>query len=99
MPDGEPSKRLLIINGALRGRGGNTARVIDAARSSLPADLEVRDLVLADYTGTVEDIARELHEADALLFATGVYWGSWGSPLQRFLEVMTWLEGSDALVG
>src|SRR5690606_1188808 len=31
--------------------------------------------------------------------ASGVYWGSWGSPLQRFLEVMTWLEGTPTLVG
>ena len=92
-------RRLLMINGAVRGSAGNTARVLAAARAKLSAELEVRDIVLAEYTGTVEDMARELREADALLFATGVYWGSWGSPMQRFLEVMTWLEGTDTLVG
>ena len=92
-------RRLLMINGAVRGSAGNTARVLAAARAKLPAEIEVKDLVLAEYTGTVEEMARELREADALLFATGVYWGSWGSPMQRFLEVMTWLEGSETLVG
>lgn len=92
-------RRLLVINGAVRGASGNTARVLAAARARFPADLEVRDLVLADYADTVEAMARELSEADALLFATGVYWGSWGSPMQRFFEVMTWLEGTDALLG
>jgi NAD(P)H-dependent FMN reductase len=92
-------RTLLIINGAVRGRAGNTARVLAAARAKLPPELAVRELGLAEYTGTVEDIAHELRTADALLFATGVYWGSWGSPMQRFLEVMTWLEGSDALLG
>jgi NAD(P)H-dependent FMN reductase len=99
MPDPEPLKRLLIINGALRGAGGNTARVLAGARTRFASELDVRDLVLAEYTGTVEAMAHELQQADAFLFATGVYWGSWGSPMQRFLEVMTWLEGSDALVG
>ena len=96
---GATMRRLLIINGAVRGSGGNTSRVLGAARAKLPADLEVREVVLAEYTGTVEDMAQELRDADALLFATGVYWGSWGSPMQRFLEVMTWLEGTDALIG
>jgi multimeric flavodoxin WrbA len=95
----EPVRTLLIVNGALRGSSGNTARVLAAARTRMPAGIEVREVVLADYTGTVECLERSLRAADALLFATGVYWGSWGSPMQRFLEVMTWLEGSDALLG
>jgi len=90
---------MLIVNGALRGATGNTARVLASARRTFPADLEARELVLADYTGTVDEVEQELREADALLFATGVYWGSWGSPMQRFLEVMTWLEGTPTLVG
>lgn len=92
-------QRLLILNGAIRGSAGNTSRVLATARTTFPADIDVREVVLAEYTGTVENIANEMRDADAFLFATGVYWGSWGSPLQRFLEVMTWLEGSDVLVG
>jgi NAD(P)H-dependent FMN reductase len=92
-------RRLLVINGAVRGSAGNTSRVLASARARLPAALEVREVVLAEYTGTVEEMAGELRDADALLLATGVYWGSWGSPMQRFLEVMTWLEGTDTLVG
>ena len=33
------------------------------------------------------------------MFGTGVYWSSWGSPLQRFLEVMTAFEVSDIMLG
>lgn len=92
-------RRLLMINGAVRGSEGNTSRVLAAARAKLPLEFEVRELVLAEYTGTVEELATQLREADAFLLATGVYWGSWGSPMQRFLEVMTWLEGTETLVG
>jgi multimeric flavodoxin WrbA len=37
--------------------------------------------------------------ADALLVGSGVYWGSWGSPLQRFLEVISAYELSPCFLG
>jgi chromate reductase len=55
--------------------------------------------VLADYAGTVEELVETLSGADAFFFATGVYWGSWGSPLQRFLEVLTAYELGPCFMG
>jgi chromate reductase len=93
------TKRLLVVNGSIRGRIGNTGEVLAAAAKYLPEGTEPRELVLATYEAAVEDIANELRAADGLLVGTGVYWGSWGSPLQRFLEVMTTFEASSLFVG
>jgi multimeric flavodoxin WrbA len=94
-----PSKRILFLNGSIRGAHGNTASLLEAARRLLPDDVEARDVVLASYQGTVEELAAELRAADGLVIGTGVYWGSWGSPFQRFLEIMTAFEVSDLFVG
>lgn len=40
-----------------------------------------------------------LNWADALVFTTGTYWDSWGSPLQIFFEAMTSSEGSASWLG
>jgi NAD(P)H-dependent FMN reductase len=54
---------------------------------------------LADYRGTVEALAERLANADAFLIGSGVYWGSWGSPMQRFLEVISSYELSRCFLG
>jgi chromate reductase len=54
---------------------------------------------LANYDGTVEALAERLSNANAFLIGSGVYWGSWGSPLQRFLEVMSSYELSRCFLG
>ncbi|MFZ5889656.1 MAG: NAD(P)H-dependent oxidoreductase [Myxococcota bacterium] len=91
--------RLLMLNGSLRGQSGNTHALLELARSWLPADVAAECVSLADYAGSVEALASSLEASDALLFASGVYWSSWGSPLQRFLEVMTSYELSPAFLG
>lgn len=91
--------RLLLLNGSLRGASGNTGRLLDEARRRTPIDVDVTALDLASYAGTVEVLVEEVRSADALLFGTGVYWGTWGSPLQRFLEVMTAYELTDVFLG
>ena len=40
-----------------------------------------------------------LAEADGFVFATGTYWDSWGSPLQKFLEETTAFEGTSVWLG
>lgn len=92
-------KRLLVINGSIRGHEGNTGELLGIAARNVPAGVETRDLVLATYEGSVEALADELRSANGFLVGTGVYWGSWGSPLQRFLEVMSAFETSDLFVG
>lgn len=93
------SKRLLVLNGSIRGEGGNTGELLRLAREKVPAGIDTREIVLATYDASVEALADEIRKADGLLVGTGVYWGSWGSPLQRFLEVMTAFETSDLFVG
>jgi hypothetical protein len=94
--------RLLLLNGSLRGSAGNTATLLQYARASLEAPWQSDTLSLAEYSGSIESLVERLTAADAFLLGTGVYWGSWGSPLQRFLEVMSayelWL-GAFSLLG
>jgi chromate reductase len=93
------ASRLLLLNGSVRGSSGNTARLLARAADSLPEGWQSDALPLAEYTGTVEALAERLLAADAILIGSGVYWGSWGSPLQRFLEVMSAYEISPCFLG
>ena len=93
------TSRLLLLNGSLRGSTGNTARLLERAARSLPGDWQSDTLSLPEYSGTIEGLAERLFAADAFLIGSGVYWGSWGSPLQRFLEVMTAYELSPCFLG
>lgn len=90
---------LLLVNGSIRGPQGNTARLLDEVRRSVGGRLDVREVALATYGGTVEQLVDALRAADGVVFGTGVYWSSWGSPLQRFLEVMTTYEATDVMLG
>ncbi len=90
---------LLFVNGSVRGDSGNTAALGREVIRLLPEGTQADELVLASYSGTVEALVERVERADALLFGTGVYWGSWGSPLQRFLEVMTAYELESCFLG
>lgn len=91
--------RVLLVNGALR-TDGNTAALLKHARAALSGDQhEVDELALCDVDGSVADVVARVDAADAFVFGSGVYWGSWGSPLQRFLEVMTSFELTPTFLG
>lgn len=90
----------MTLNGAIRGRGGNTGRALVVAEDHARAvGLDVVRVDLAEFEGDVSALVDIVKSADVLLFGSGVYWGSWGSPLQRFLEVMTPYEATDVFVG
>ena len=93
------TSRLLLLNGSLRGGDGNTARFLQRAAAALPKSWQAETLCLSEYRGTVEALADRLSNADAFLIGSGVYWGSWGSPLQRFLEVISSYELSACFLG
>src|SRR4051812_35078991 len=93
------TKTLLALNGALRGGDGNTGHALAHAVRMVPADVAVTTVSLCDWTGTTDDLVARVDRADGLLLATGTYWSSWGSPLQRFLEVLTPHEASPVLLG
>jgi multimeric flavodoxin WrbA len=90
---------LLLLNGSVRGSTGNTASLLARASNALPEGWQSDTLSLAEYSGSVEAIAERLLAADAFLIGSGVYWGSWGSPLQRFLEVISAYELSPCFLG
>ncbi len=94
----EKKKRVLLINGALAGDAGNTAALLRVAASHLSARATVTSLVLSDSPGCAFE-QEALSRSDALVFGTGTYWDSWGSPLQGFLERMTPTEGSSLWLG
>jgi NAD(P)H-dependent FMN reductase len=91
--------RILVLNGALRGSDGNTARALSVAKSFVPADAQVDEIELARFDGTVAELFARLDAADAFVVGSGVYWSSWGSPLQRFFEIATAREATPTFVG
>jgi NAD(P)H-dependent FMN reductase len=90
--------KVLALNGAIRGDAGNTARALAHAQTlTLRGGHTWQQIDLSTFSGRISGLHDALIEADAWLIASGVYWGSWGSPLQRFLEVLTPLEGTPIL--
>src|SRR6185369_3197386 len=90
--------RIVVLDGSLRPSTGNTARALSLCASSFDASIEVDRIALATYRGSTGEMASRLRAADGLLVGTGTYWGSWGSPLQQFLELMTPYEATDVFL-
>ena len=92
--------KLLALNGSIRAAAGNTHRALALGRTVAEANgHEWQTIQLATYSDRVDQLYETLRTADAWLLASGVYWGSWGSPLQRFLEVLTPLETTPSILG
>lgn len=83
---------VLIVNGSLGGNTGNTAELLALAEERLADKVTVTHLELLREP-TLDRILEAASRADAFLFGTGTYWDSWGSPLQRFLEMTAHTEG------
>ncbi|RYF05960.1 MAG: NADPH-dependent oxidoreductase, partial [Deltaproteobacteria bacterium] len=90
---------ILVLNGSLRGPAGNTAHLLAQASRCVQGRAHVSQVCLADFAGSTASLLALVRRADALLFGSGVYWNSYGSPLQRFLEVATAWETSDVFLG
>jgi NAD(P)H-dependent FMN reductase len=92
--------RALLLNGSVRGADGDTAVALARARAALAAyGDDVDELVLATCAEDLDAIRARVFAADAFVFGTGTYWSSWGSPLQRFLELATPWEAGPEFVG
>ncbi|WP_276485492.1 NAD(P)H-dependent oxidoreductase [Paraflavitalea pollutisoli] len=98
----EPAvKKILLLNASLRGTSGNSWAVISKAvdwlgqQKNLLADV----LTLTDPMPATQQVYELLAAADGFLVVTGVYWNSWSSSLQRFLEVATAFENTPAFFG
>lgn len=89
--------KILILNGSPLGDAGNCAALIKYLKQQRK-DISCGVLHLAK-TKFGPAILRKIQKADGLLFVTGTYWDSWGSPLQRFLEDATDIEAREEIIG
>lgn len=90
--------RVLIVDGSLGGSAGNTAELLALAQRRFEREASVDYLELVREPNLARILAA-IDEADAILFGTGTYWDSWGSPLQRFFEMTAHTEGQSIWVG
>jgi len=89
---------ILIINGSPKGNKGNCAQLIRLIENSISSKYSIDVLTLANKNSKSQ-INHKLHKTSGFIFVTGTYWDSWGSPLQKFLEDITHLEGTQAFLG
>lgn len=94
-------KNVLIINGAIGGRTGNTSMLLKKVKKTILKQHDnVKVKIIQLYpTFCWNAVKRNIKKADCLIFSTGTYWDSWGSPMQQLFEKMTILEGSNYLLG
>jgi chromate reductase len=94
-------KKILIINGSIRGQAGNSWALASRAARYLQTELDTAATVftLTDPKGSIREVYDMLVGFDGFLVVTGVYWNSWSSPLQRFIEVATAFENTAAFWG
>ena len=96
-------KKILILNGSLTGKSGNTEHLITELRkhfknrSTSCEVVELNDFM--DKKISLPELKEKLQEAHGFIFTSGTYWDSWGSPMQYFLEATTEFEASDVFVG
>jgi multimeric flavodoxin WrbA len=90
--------QITLINGSLGGKSGNTRALLESLLQKLESEVKIVELTLAENPSK-KRIESEIRKSQGFLFVTGTYWDSWGSPLQKFLEDMTDLEGTDAWLG
>jgi multimeric flavodoxin WrbA len=86
---------ITFIDGSLGAPDGNTSRVLDRLEKILAPRISILRLNLQRESPTPEI----LQKSKAFIFASGTYWDSWGSPLQKFLEDSTELESSTVWLG
>jgi chromate reductase len=93
-------KNILIINGSVRGTQGNSWKLSKAAEQKLESYGTKPSIInLSGKMEGVDEVYKLLVASDAFLVVTGTYWNNWGSPLQRFIEVVTAFENSPAFFG
>jgi len=90
---------ITLVNGSLGGADGNTGTLLLPMLRRLRSDVLVEELHLAQDARAIDELAPLLARSDGFVFATGTYWDSWGSPLQRFLEQSTALEAGPVWLG
>jgi len=91
-------KSILIINGSISGDKGNCGQLVKQIQRHISDSYSVQTLTLSKKINK-KAVEKKLSKASAFVFVTGTYWDSWGSPLQKFLEDFTDLEGTPVFMG
>lgn len=89
---------IMIINGSPSGAKGNCHKLIKVIQQSLSKSLKAKVIHLAEVK-KISSLYKDIERTSGFIFVTGTYWDSWGSPLQKFLEEATDLEGTESFVG
>jgi multimeric flavodoxin WrbA len=90
-----------ILNGSLGGRTGNTNNLIQKIKRIIlkrDSETKIKIIHLSPSFDWIK-VRRAIKASDALIFCTGTYWDSWGSPMQQLFEKMTQIEGKKHLLG
>jgi|SRR5690554_5095941 len=92
---------ILIINASIRGQQGNSYAIALAAKNYIEktqsANVEIYDLT--HPKNTIREVYSLLENADAFIAISGTYWNNISSTLQRFIEVCTPFENTNAFFG
>ncbi len=86
---------LLVLNASPKGAKGNAAHFL---KTHWPKNVHSEVIHLVNVRKD-KKLFKKVLEAPAVVFVTGTYWDSWGSPLQEFFEAFTDYEGHTKLVG
>ncbi len=97
---GTEKKQVILLNGSIRGNQGNSGSIAEKIASHLHSrKIASEILTLADPLPDIGQVSNLLREAHGFFAISGSYWSSWGSPMQRFLEVMTAFENTPVFFG
>jgi chromate reductase len=90
---------ILTLNGALNGADGSTHVCMSIVEDALAACmLRVHRVNLVEHV-SLASIVDHIEKARGIVFGTGTYWDSWGSPMQKLLEDLAGLDSSELLFG
>lgn len=91
-------QKILILNGSPAGEKGNCNHWAKSIKALLKNRAQV-DVVALAKTPYGSKLKKKIEEASGVIFISGTYWDSWGSPLQKMLEDMTDLEATSGVMG
>ena len=95
-------KKILVLNASPAAKKSNCARLIKnkiLPRLSKKVKYEIVHLANVKTFKANKKLNKLVNEASGFIIVTGTYWDTWGSPLQKYLEEMTYLEGTSAYLG
>lgn len=94
-------KNILIINASIRGDEGNSNSIALAAKNYIEKQKigTAEIYTLTSPKKTLKEVYQLLEKKDAFIVITGTYWNNISSVLQRFIEICTLFENTEAFLG